>query len=1075
MRNNTKKGFTLVELLVVIAILAILATVSVVGYTSFIERANVSVDEQTVTQLNHFLEAYKVNNPEVIDDTNIRRITADILELAGITEGLEPKSTGRNFYFDKVNQEFVLKEDKEYTTSGLSMHFLIHAGDNTPKSDFLGSAFTDGNHFIVSTGGNALANVINAFYEIDNDKEITVETLRGYISDAAALTDYPEISAFVNSSAIIHQDKKYHVAEDNKYLIIPDNATQIGGTSILVNTGEEKEDIALVTPKEGETSAKVELPDHIEHIDASNSPVNGATNTIEFGMEGKTADEVANLFLPQNGVEVDVTHEDGDVLASVQVNLGDKVVTVETRVKTDENGVNVSINVIVDGDKEIEGKYENKLVGFGSQFASDKDKKVDSNYVVWDAGYFFVDLKDFVGEKGEGMPITNIGDVEWTVEDDFATVTSNGNDRYTVALNVDKFGELRAKNGVFTITAKIGDIKETFTVNTLYPTSVSYTLHGQNLTTDDSITLFYGDGDVFAYTLTQGTLQPNVDISNLNVEFTAIPAVNHNAFKIDENGKLTLKDENANGDHTVTIETGCYSYLNKTVEIELFNKNTLVFTQENENIVVVGDNNAITFGDLFKHNTNMEIPADAEIWITTNYGDTKFGDMDSVTKSTNAQTATFAIGGQSWDAIKTTQLQFISDANTANNFITEGEGANNTKVVVTVVAKDKDGNYVRIADNHKLIVVDATNIRSWDELKARISADNGGDTKSNTKKMQLKSNVVLISDIVMGTSWDPKKTAGFLDIISPSGASTTFHGNNFVFDIRSGRTTDDFVIRLQTRGVLDSVKIVGAVYNTVVYAPASSTAYGASAVQVLGSTTVRNCYIANTRTPLRVRGNTTIIDSVFFGGRYANIELANASTVELQGDIITINQPDKNNVVGLGIVVDMNANPTEDAIIKANNCNLVQYNFVPETLATNNLLPTITVKVSTKQGSVNLNSVFSNLISESEDGDDNDAQYAAITYKDGEVRYANAGIVYANTYTINDNGSLIQKIGGGKLENAPKDYGHISKTENKTSGTLSVDVTMDVYSPLKATYNEWFINRNAAMEQYSPENYCGVK
>ena len=36
---NTRKGFTLVELLVVIAILAILATVSVVGYTAFIQGA----------------------------------------------------------------------------------------------------------------------------------------------------------------------------------------------------------------------------------------------------------------------------------------------------------------------------------------------------------------------------------------------------------------------------------------------------------------------------------------------------------------------------------------------------------------------------------------------------------------------------------------------------------------------------------------------------------------------------------------------------------------------------------------------------------------------------------------------------------------------------------------------------------------------------------------------------------------------------------------------------------------------------------------------------------------------------
>ena len=53
---NTRKGFTLVELLVVIAILAILATVSVVGYTAFIngadEQAAISEADQIKTTLN---------------------------------------------------------------------------------------------------------------------------------------------------------------------------------------------------------------------------------------------------------------------------------------------------------------------------------------------------------------------------------------------------------------------------------------------------------------------------------------------------------------------------------------------------------------------------------------------------------------------------------------------------------------------------------------------------------------------------------------------------------------------------------------------------------------------------------------------------------------------------------------------------------------------------------------------------------------------------------------------------------------------------------------------------------------
>ena len=77
--RNTKKGFTLVELLVVIAILAVLATVSVVGYTSFIDRANQSTALQEMTQIRDSVIAEDILNPNfsisggtitVADDTD---------------------------------------------------------------------------------------------------------------------------------------------------------------------------------------------------------------------------------------------------------------------------------------------------------------------------------------------------------------------------------------------------------------------------------------------------------------------------------------------------------------------------------------------------------------------------------------------------------------------------------------------------------------------------------------------------------------------------------------------------------------------------------------------------------------------------------------------------------------------------------------------------------------------------------------------------------------------------------------------------------------------------------------------
>ena len=62
---NTRKGFTLVELLVVIAILAILATVSVVGYTSFITRAEQSNALTEAVQIKRSIETALIADEEV--------------------------------------------------------------------------------------------------------------------------------------------------------------------------------------------------------------------------------------------------------------------------------------------------------------------------------------------------------------------------------------------------------------------------------------------------------------------------------------------------------------------------------------------------------------------------------------------------------------------------------------------------------------------------------------------------------------------------------------------------------------------------------------------------------------------------------------------------------------------------------------------------------------------------------------------------------------------------------------------------------------------------------------------------
>ena len=66
MKKNTKKGFTLVELLVVIAILAILASVSVVGYTAFINKAELSNAQTEAAQISDIISSALIGNDYVI-------------------------------------------------------------------------------------------------------------------------------------------------------------------------------------------------------------------------------------------------------------------------------------------------------------------------------------------------------------------------------------------------------------------------------------------------------------------------------------------------------------------------------------------------------------------------------------------------------------------------------------------------------------------------------------------------------------------------------------------------------------------------------------------------------------------------------------------------------------------------------------------------------------------------------------------------------------------------------------------------------------------------------------------------
>ena len=106
--KHSKKGFTLVELLVVIAILAILATVSVVGYTSFIAKANLSNDQSAIAQANIALQAAAIPNGFQYPSDAI-----DELYKAGWNAGkMQPYSNGFSYAYNaSTNKMYLIDEE----------------------------------------------------------------------------------------------------------------------------------------------------------------------------------------------------------------------------------------------------------------------------------------------------------------------------------------------------------------------------------------------------------------------------------------------------------------------------------------------------------------------------------------------------------------------------------------------------------------------------------------------------------------------------------------------------------------------------------------------------------------------------------------------------------------------------------------------------------------------------------------------------------------------------------------------------------------------------------------------------
>ena len=257
-----------------------------------------------------------------------------------------------------------------------------------------------------------------------------------------------------------------------------------------------------------------------------------------------------------------------------------------------------------------------------------------------------------------------------------------------------------------------------------------------------------------------------------------------------------------------------------------------------------------------------------------------------------------------------------------------------------------------------LEVVDGTNVTAYSELK--------------------NQNSVLLNDITMSNDGS----------FYLSGA--TLYGNGFTFDVTAGAyngtgsITGNYVVSLAS-ATLDNVKLIGKVYTQ--YGAQVSNDYNRPVVLSVGNSAIKNSYIANCASPVRVRdGNLEIVNSTLKGGNFANLDIRGGNVV--LDNVTTINQVEGNDVasdgttvvVGLGVVVYYE-NVLETTTLEIKN-GITQYNYLSKEQAGTCIKDTTANKL--------MNVVFGDTC-------------ATLQYINGTDTWVNTGILSMTETVGNDN------------------------------------------------------------------------
>ncbi len=933
MKKAKKKGFTLVELLVVIAILSILATVSIVGYTSFLERATVSNDQSVASQLNKYLTAMRVDSTsefynESVTPENVWAMVHAALEENGSLDSLEPQSLqyGYDFYFKFNNDgdkysggEIVLAKREDVVDESpvaALINFFVGAENDDKYANrpgfFCGN---DGNlYFFLNTDGDDLATAVRGFYTIDgvdwkDFKDIVMESKYSNLaSKTIFITKYGEYETVGDgekTQIIVHSDAKAVEVPT----ISLDNVTEIyASTSIKLFRNE-----------------------------FLNALKSGAKIIID-----KTPEEVAKM-LEKNNTE----------------NFGDKKIYINDSgayITTEEDG-NSYKNIVVDGNNRYDCIYSNpaqEIIGIEAVPVKDKVVNLsDGVYIAWDYVNNHANKVSFrLNANGENpdLPVS-YDNISFKLDNaDFDGYFNSQNDQ-TVSVTVN--GETKSVDVKF-----------------VYVTGATISIGNHENKTEFVLENDDSEGSTSTFEV---TLEPKYNITANGITLDTSFVLSSSSLDIIDDTSFKLKSDSKQlYDEKVTAKIAGYCDVEFTVNLYSSSVLTFVRNKETQNIKYIGDANTITIGDIFALNSGMELPKNAELWFTNSYADVTEmpgAVRDGIQNNSNLVDSTLTnvkIKDNTWASIS---LKFTGGA-------TNPAAAKQTTVGCYIVVPDDNGGYRRISPVVTLMVVEGYNLKTGDNTI--FNEDNSkteGEGKGDEHHKVTNQSVVLIGDYTATSNQ-------YLNLAS----GKSIYGNYFTINLENARNNSTYIIRVNGGTIIDTI-IIGKQYTTVndswtkKYVVVGDgyhsdiKEYTADIVCTTGSgSTIENCYIAYGRSPLRICGQTTIKDTVIFGGAYVNIN-SQASSFDLE-NVVMVNQYDEtyNSTIGGGIYISGDENAIKKTTIKVKGF-FAQYNFIEKNETSH------FVNNELKAG---LNAFF----------EYDDTKNFVFENEDKTQKYGNAGIIY---------------------------------------------------------------------------------